>query len=342
MKICKFFCKMSAAFVQEVTRVDLSIIIVSWNVVDVLAACLDSIFASPGLLIIPAHQSPDTLQNTFSAEVIVVDSASSDSTVEMLRQRYPQVRLFAQAENLGFSRCNNIGLAAAQGRYQLLLNPDTEVTNDALAQMAHYMEANPDVGIIGPHTLNADGTTQLTRRRFPTVALAFFESTWLQPYAPQAMLDHFYVHEAPENAVIDVDWVQGSALMTRREVYEHIGGLDEGYIMFSEELDWCKRAKAAGWRIVYLGTAQIVHHSGKSTEQVIARRHIHFQESKLRYFRKYHGQPVAYGLRVFLLVNYLWQIALESGKFLLRHKRALRQERIKAYWQVLRSGLKVT
>ncbi len=321
---------------------DLSIIIVSWNVADVLAAALDSILASPGLRFEAHDQPPAAPASALSAEIIVVDSASDDGTPEMLRQRYPQVKLLAQTANLGFSRCNNIGLQAARGRFLLLLNPDTEVIGDALAEMARYLIANAAVGIVGPHTLNSDGTTQSTRRRFPTVPLAFFESTWLQPYAPARMMQRYYVADAPDTATLDVDWVQGSALMARREVYEQIGGLDEGYVMFSEELDWCRRAKAAGWRVVYLGGAQIIHHGGKSTEQVVARRHIHFQQSKLRYFRKYNGWLVAYLLRGFLLLTYVWQLALEAGKTLLGHKRAMRQERIKAYWQVLRSGLRVT
>jgi hypothetical protein len=306
--------------------VDLSIIIVSWNVRGLLTACLNSIIAS---------------SETLALEIIVVDSASSDDTVEVIRARYPQVKLLAQTENVGFTRGNNIGLGAAQGRYLLLLNPDTEIIGDALAQMTAYLDAHPQVGIVGPHTLNSDGSHQSTRRRFPTLPLAFFESTWLQPYAPPRLLDHYYAHDIPDDATAEVDWVQGSALMTRREVYEQIGGLDEGYIMYSEELDWCKQAKMAGWRVVYLGTARIVHHGGKSSEQVGAQRHIHFQQSKLRYFSTYHGRWAARGLRLFLLVSYGLQLMLEAAKGFTGHKRALRRERVVTYWQVLRSGLKV-
>jgi N-acetylglucosaminyl-diphospho-decaprenol L-rhamnosyltransferase len=308
-------------------QLELSIIIVSWNVAELLAACLDSI---------------DRNVSRLQLEVIVVDSASSDHTVEMVRTRFPQAMLLAQTENLGFSRCNNIGLAAAHGRHLLLLNPDTEVLDDALAKMVAYLNANPAVGIVGPHTLNTDGSTQSTRRRFPTLATGFFESTWFQAYAPKQVMNTFYVTDEPDDAVLDVDWVQGSALMARREVYEQIGGLDEGFVMYSEELDWCRRAKDAGWRVVYLGTAQIVHHGGKSSEQVTARKHIHFHESKLRYFRKYDGRLVAEVLRLFLLLNYLWQIAIEGAKGLLGHKPALRRQRIREYLQILRSGLKVT
>lgn len=306
---------------------DLSIIIVSWNVRDLLAACLESILRSaPGLTI----------------EIIVVDSASEDGTVDMLRQRFPQVSLLPQTANIGFTRGSNIGLAAAQGRYLLLLNPDTEIIEDALSRMVTYLDEHPAVGIVGPHTLNGDGSYQSTRRRFPTIALGFFESTWLQPYAPRMMMDRFYVRDVPEDATLKVDWVQGSALMARREVYAQIGGLDEGYIMFSEELDWCKRAVLSGWRVAYLGSAYITHHGGKSTDQVIARKHIHFQESKLRYYRKYHGARVAHLMRLFLLLNYGWQLALETLKALLGHKPGLRRARIHAYRDVLRSGLKVS
>jgi len=314
--------------------VDLSIIIVSWNVSKLLATCLESILAGS---VTVGEPSADKR----CVEIIVVDSHSSDDTVEMLRERFPQVRVLAQAENLGFTRCNNIGLKAASGRYVMLLNPDTEVVGDALPRMMDYLDEHPDVGIVGPHTLNAAGTTQLTRRRFPGLGVAFFESTWLQAYAPRSVLDHYYMLDAgSDDAILDADWVQGSALMARREVYDQIGALDEAYVMYSEELDWCRRVKDAGWRVVYVGTAQIIHHGGKSSEQVAARSHIHYQQSKLRYFRKYHGWLVAFVLRVFLIGNYIWQIGLEGGKALLGHKREMRLERIRAYWQVLRSGLK--
>jgi len=311
--------------------IDLSIVIVSWNVSVLLAKCLESVISS-------LHTTPNGLRT----EIIVVDSASTDDTVSMLETRYPQVRLLSQAENLGFTRCNNIGLAAARGRYLLLLNPDTEIVGGALPQMVAFLDTNPDVGVIGPHTLNTDGTTQSTRRRFPTVLVAFLESTWLQPFAPRAVLNRYYVVGPPDTAVLDVDWVQGSALMARRAVYEQIGALDEGFVMFSEELDWCRRAKSVGWRVVYFGSAQIVHHGGKSTDQVVALRHIHFQQSKLRYYRKYHGRLVAQTLRLFLLLNYTWQLALEAFKGLLGHKRDLRGQRVRAYWQVLRTGLRIS
>ncbi|MEP7287437.1 MAG: glycosyltransferase family 2 protein [Chloroflexota bacterium] len=300
--------------------IDLSIIIVSWNVRDLLIVCLDSV-----------------LTTTLNIEVIVVDSASSDATPAMLRVRYPQVKVLPQTDNIGFTRGNNLGLAVAQGRYLLLLNPDTEIVGDALAQMVSYLDQHTEVGIVGPHTLNTDGSTQSTRRRFPGLLTAIFESTWLQPYAPRSVLDRFYVRDVADSATADVDWVQGSALMARREVYAQIGALDEQYMMFSEEMDWCKRARTAGWRVVYLGVATIVHHGGKSTEQVAGFKHVYFQQSKLRYFRKYHGLLVALFLRVFLVVSYAYQLLIEAIKGALGHRRDLRRERVSMYWQVIRA-----
>ncbi|MBI1259836.1 MAG: glycosyltransferase, partial [Chloroflexi bacterium] len=180
---------------------DLSIIIVNWNVADLLAACLSSIYAGLGDL---------------RAEVIVVDSGSTDQSVALLGEHFPQVNLLAQAENIDYTRANNLGLAQAEGRYLLLLNPDTEIMGDALAQMVGYLDVNPNVGIVGPYTHNTDGSYQSSRRRFPTLTTAFFESTWLQALAPKAMLDRYYVNDAPPNQTLDVDWVQGSALMARR------------------------------------------------------------------------------------------------------------------------------
>ena len=299
----------------------LSIIIVSWNVRDYLRACLNSI--------------QQTVPTDFAYEVIVVDSASSDSTLEMLHTEFVWVQVLAQDRNIGFTKGNNVGLKAAKGRYLMLLNPDTEVFDQTLVQMTRCLDQHPEVGIVGPHTLNTDGSHQSTRRRFPTMGTAFFESTWLQPYAPRRILDHYYARELPDDAVFPVDWVQGSALMVRREVYEQIGPLDEGYVMYYEELDWCKRASQAGWKALYLGTFKITHHGGKSSEQVFDSRVIHFQQSKLRYFGKFHGWLAAAGLHLFLIEMYVQEIILQSVKWLIGSKRRLRVKLLRSDWKAL-------
>jgi GT2 family glycosyltransferase len=304
----------------------LSIIIVSWNVSELLAACLRSIAATC---------PPDT-------EVIVVDSASSDDTVTRVRREFPGVTLLTQDRNVGFTRGSNIGLAAAHGDTLLLLNPDTVLLEGAVAALLAYLDTHPQAGIAGPRTLNPDGTVQSTRRRFPSPLLAALESTWLQPLAPGRMLDAYYVRDADDEATVEVDWVQGSCLLARRDVYVQIGGLDEGFVMYSEELDWCRRARDAGWKVGYVGSAAIVHYGGQSSSQAQAQTHIRFNESKLRYLRKYHGRAAAELVRFSLVLQFAVQLMIEAAKWLVGHKRPLRAERVAVYGQVLRSGLRVS
>ncbi|HFC12561.1 MAG TPA: glycosyltransferase family 2 protein, partial [Anaerolineae bacterium] len=272
-------------------------------------------------------------------EIIVVDSASEDGSAAMIAQEFPQVILLAQHKNVGFPAGNNIGLATATGDYLFLLNPDTEIVGNALQTLLTYLDQHPKVGMVAPQLLNSDGSHQSTRRRFPTVLTGMVESTWLQPYAPKQILAHYYVADVKDGDSAEIDWAMGAALLTRRSVYEQVGGMDAAYVMYSEELDWCRRIKAVGWQIIYLPTAKITHHSGKSSEQAITHRHINFNRAKLRYFRKYHGWLAYQFLRWLLLLSYAHQIKLEFLKALLGHKRDLRKQRITVYQQVLRSGL---
>lgn len=311
-------------FSDGAVLIDLSIVIVSWNVRDLLRRCLDSIYRS----------------GSARLEVIVVDNASQDASIEMLREDFPQVSLMINTDNRGFPAANNQGLATARGRLLMTLNPDTEVLDDALAQMISAMDKHRDVGALGPQLLNSDRSVQSSRRRFPTFATALFESTWMQGVAPRRVLSRYYMEDVSDQVEHEVDWLIGACIVIRREVLESIGGFDEDFFMYSEELDWCRRIKSAGWKIVYLPQARIVHHGGKSSEQIHAERHVHFQTSKVRYFAKHHGRFKANLLRFYLLKIYSWQIGLESAKALLGHKRAMRKERIAAYRQVLRSGLR--
>ncbi len=294
---------------------------------------------------------PNTQYPIPNIQVIVVDNASPDGSAEMVRAEFPTVHLIANRENRGFTAANNQGLAVARGRHLLLLNPDTEVVGDALATMVAYADAHPEVGALGPQLRYPDGSLQPSRRRFPTFATALVESTVVQEWwRDNAILHRYYLADVPPDRVQPVDWLVGACLLVRREVYEQIGGLDEGFFMYSEELDWCKRIKEAprgelgrtGWQVVYLPTATVVHHEGKSSEQVVPARHIHFQSSKVRYFRKHHGPFQAEALRWFLLLTYVYQWLREGIKWLLGHKRPLRAERLRAYRQVLKSGLRTS
>jgi len=319
------FLEFTANWVTIAAKMDLSIVIVSWNVRELLRACL---------------QAVDAGRSGLDLELIVVDGASADGSAEMVRREFPWVTLLALDANVGFPRGNNLGIIQARGRHVLLLNPDTVVVGAALPTMVAYLDAHPGVGGLGAQLLNPDGSVQSSRRRFPTLGVALFESTWLQTLAPPGLLRRYYALDLPDDATADVDWVMGACLMVPRRVIDAVGMLDEGYFMYSEELDWCRRIKDAGYRVVYFPQAQVIHHVGKSSEQAVTARHINFQRAKLRYFRKFHGRGQTAVLRIFLLLNYLWQMGVEAAKGALGHKRPLRQQRVKAYWQVIRSGLR--
>jgi GT2 family glycosyltransferase len=203
----------------------------------------------------------------------------------------------------------------------------------------------------GPQLLYADGSIQSSRRRFLDPRTAFFESTWLQRFAPHGLIDAFYMREKPDNTICDVDWLYGAAMLVRRSTIEQVGVLDEqSFFMYSEEMDWCKRIKSAPtnpsdahsphWTVTYVPQAKVIHLEARSSNQVSAQRAIYFNTSKVRYIRKYFGHWKSECLRLALLSMYLYQTGLESVKWLIGHKRPLRTERIRAYRAVLRSGLR--
>jgi hypothetical protein len=310
---------------------DLTVVVVSWNVRDLLRRCLQSVLA--------AADRPEP--GRLSVQIVVVDNSSRDGTPSMVAAEFPQVRLLANDQNRGFTAANNQGLAVAEGRYLMLLNPDAEVGADALTILIQTLEADPRAGAAGPRLCYPDGRLQPSRRRFPTLATALMESTIVQQWWPDnRVLRRYYMADLPEDETQQVDWLVGACLLVRRTVYEQVGGLDEGFFMYSEELDWCRRIKDAGWQILYVPAATVIHHEGKSSEQVVPARHIYFQSSKVRYFRKHHGRLAAEFLRLFLLATYVYQMGREGARWLVGHKRPLRAERLRAYRQVLRSGLR--
>jgi len=327
---------------------DLSIIIVSWNVWNLLRACIRSIEQNsrpaPGDTAQLRYFEANGKQQTL--ELIVVDNASNDATPDLVAALFPWVRVIANASNLGFTAGNNRGYALSRGRFVFFLNPDTELLDGSLAQLFTAIAREERVGLVGPQLRYADNSVQSSRRRFPTRLTGFFESTWLGQWWPNNLWSR-RLHMAgwPADFQQDVDWVVGAAMLARRSVLEAVrvpiyeGPFDQGFFMYSEELDLCRRIKQAGWRVVYVPQAVIVHYEGRSSEQVVAARHIHFNTSKVRYYAKYFGQNWAEVLRRYLLLEFYLQWQTENLKRLLGHKRALRFSRMKVYRQVIDSGL---
>lgn len=311
----------------------LSFIIVSWNVRDLLRRALQSILDDAA---------------AYQFEIIIIDNASTDGTVEMLHSdftapTFPNIRVIPNPDNLGFTRANNQGLEIAQGRYLFLLNPDTELQPGATRALLGYMDApaQASVGIVGPQLTNPDGSVQSSRRRFPTLPTALAEALYPSPpVRTPPLLRAYYMDDTSAADIQDVSWVVGAAMFARRAVYDQIGGLDERFFMYSEEVDWCLRARQAGWRVVYLPLARVTHHEGKSAAQVVARRDIHYHSSKVRYLKKHHGALQSEILRYFTLTLFAYRLAQETAKYVLGHRRPLRAQRITAYRQVLANGLK--
>jgi GT2 family glycosyltransferase len=302
---------------------DVSVLIVSWNVRDLLRRCLASVQSS-------------LAGSGYSCDTIVVDNASHDGSAAMVRAEFPAVRLIESGANLGFAGGVNAGLASAQGRWIFVLNPDTELIGAALPALLDYTVLHPAAAVIGPQLRYPDGSIQSSRRRFPTIPTYFFESTLLArwwPHNPWARRYHV-ADVAPAEPQL-VDWLVGAALLVRRTAIEHAGGLDAGFWMYSEELEWQRRLARHG-AVWYLPQAVVTHHEGKSSEQAPARKHLAFQRSKLRYAARASSPGVATALHLFLLASYALDWLTEAAKWLLGHRRPLRRERMQVYAQVLR------
>lgn len=261
---------------NKANNMKLSIIIVSWNVREDLARCIQSI----------RENSPCE-----EFEVIVVDNASSDGTVDSIKQDFPDVTIIANKENRGFAAANNQGIKKARGQYLFFLNPDTIVHPLSLDVLMNFMDGNSNAGACGPKLLNEDGMTQPSTRRFPTFRGALYRHTvfrflgiFRSEYKKWLMKDFDYDRE------MDVDEVGGAALMVRRSVIDRIGGMDESFFMYYEEVDLCYGIKQSGWRTVFIPEAVITHLGGRSANQISVMSRILMLTSLLIFFRKYRGK----------------------------------------------------
>ncbi len=273
-------------------RPDLSVVIVNYNVREFLEQALRAVYrASAGL----------------AAEVYVVDNNSADGSVEMVAEQFPGVRLIANDDNPGFGAANNQALREAQGRYVLILNPDTIVQEDTFQRLVAFMDARPEAGAVGCRILNPDGSFALeSRRTYPTPAVAFYRISGLSRLFPRSRtFGRYNLTYLPEHETAEVDALSGSCMMVRRAVLYYsraeaealaargldpdalgpaapgaggAGGFDEDFFMYGEDLDWCYRIKAAGWKIYYTPDTEIIHYKGECTKK-----------GELRYVRLFYG-----------------------------------------------------
>ncbi len=234
--------------------IDLSIIIVSYNVKEFLQNLLQSINKSAGKL---------------NVEVIVVDNASEDGTIESIAERFPEVKIIANETNVGFGKANNQAMKIAKGKYFLLINPDTIVREDTFTKMINFFESTPEAGMAGCKVLNPDGTLQLPcRRSFPGPWVSFTKISGLSKVFPKSKLFAKYnLTYLDENKTYTVDAISGSFMFLRREVYEKTAGFDEQFFMYGEDLDFCYRVKESGYKIYYYPETEIIHYKGESTKR---------------------------------------------------------------------------
>jgi GT2 family glycosyltransferase len=252
----------------------LSIVIVNYNTEKLLKDCLQSVYASA---------------NGTSLSIWVVDNRSHDDSVAMVRSCFPKVQVIENSCNVGFSKANNLVISRSQSDYILLLNPDTLVIGDAIERMVKFMADNPGVGIAGCKVLNRDGTLQLAcRRSIPTPRVAFFRLSGLSLLFPKSkvMAEYNLTYTNPEQTH-EVGAVSGAFLMIRKKAVEEIGPLDERFFMYGEELDWCLRAKRAGWAVMYHPAAQIIHYKGESSKHNSRKAAFEFYRAMYLFHRKH-------------------------------------------------------
>jgi GT2 family glycosyltransferase len=288
---------------REATRV--AVVIVNYQSYDELHGCLASI-----------------QRTSEAASVAVVDHDSDPPAADILRARFPEVELIRERENGGFATGVNNGARATSSTYLLLVNPDCVLEPDACARLADWLDAHPDVAVAGPRIRNADGTIQPSARKFPdfTTAVAG-RSSWLTRVLPGNPISrHNLPGRDPEDTTpFDVDWVSGACMCVRRSAFDAVGGLDEGFFLYWEDADFCRRLQHSGWKTMYVPTAGAMHVGGRSSRHAADASLEAFHRSAYRLFRK-HSSPAAQLLAPVVYAGL--QLRLAFMKRLVRRRRS--------------------
>jgi N-acetylglucosaminyl-diphospho-decaprenol L-rhamnosyltransferase len=257
---------------------DVSVVVVTYNSMPELERCLESV---------SRH------------EVVVVDHGSTDGSIELVRERFPGMRLLEQ-ENRGFGAGMNAGMRVAGGRYFLLLNADAWVLGDAVESLCAFADAHPEAAVVGPRLLNPDGSLQPSVRGFPTLWRLATEYFFLRKLAPQSRLfNAFFGAGFDHRSTREAEWLGAACLLVRRAAVEEVGYFDEDYFLFSEEVDWCWRFRQAGWKVLFFPGAEVMHVFSATYNPK------HFNElvrGHLRFFAKHRGPRDAERARRLLLV----------------------------------------
>ena len=252
-----------------------------------------------------------SLESVRDHETIVVDHGSTDGTVELVRERFPEARLIEQS-NLGLGAGSNAGMRVASGDYYLLLNSDAWAVGDGVEQLAAFADEHPEAAVVGPRLLNPDGSLQPSVRGFPTLWRLATEYFFLRKLAPSTRaLNAFYGARFAHDEVREAEFLMGACLLVRREAADTVGLFDESFFMFSEETDWCYRFRQAGWKVLFTPEAEFVHVGGATTTRNWGPMYREQLRGHLRFMAKHHGEREAERTRRVLL----WSMRLRSVVF---------------------------
>lgn len=274
---------------------DISVVIVNWNLSELLHGCLDSLRSFGDGVVV---------------ECIVVDNGSSDGSVAMLERDFPEVTLIRNTGNSGFSRASNQGMKAASGRYMFLLNNDCLLEEGALQRMVSYMDSHPEAGACGPRVVNSDGTLQVhSKGYYPTILRIMVKMFMPERIKNTWGLSSGIYEYNDKKEIQEYDWLSGCALMVRRQVVDEVGYLDADVFMYCEDIDWCYRIGKSGWKVMYLPMAQVLHFGGQSMlmqQGAIVGSHA---AGLVAYYSRYHKHSAALLFRMILTAGYAVQAA---------------------------------
>jgi len=300
----------------------LSIIIVSWNAKDYLIKCLKSL---------------DPELEGIESEIIVVDNASSDGSADAVQDQYPEVKLIRNDQNLGFAKANNIGINQSKGEYVCLMNSDIVVLKDCIRRLLEYMDSNQQIGVLGPKTLNGDGTLQRSCFSLPSVWNSFCRVLALDSIFPWtrifgSRLMTYWGHDEIRN----VEALNGCFLVVRRKALDEVGLLDEGFFIYGEDLDWCKRFGDGGWGVVFYPFASAVHFGGASSANAPIKFYIEMNKADLQYWHKHKGFPGELTYFIILLLHHTLRILGYAPLVLLNSTREKSAFKLKRSVELLR------
>jgi len=265
----------------------LSIIVICWNDLKVITDCLSSIFART---------------HSVDFEVIVSDNGSTDGSVAVIRQQFPQVQVIENGRNLGFAKGNNVGIRASRGDYVLILNPDTYIHEGTLDKWLDFADRHPEAGAFGCRVLNPDGSYQESARPFPTLRGDLVAALYVRPLA---YISEFFASDTyvgwKGNTERVIDWQSGCCVMFRADLLRRLGGFDEQFFYHYEEVDLCRRVWASGYPIVYSPEATITHLGGSSVNRFPIRFELEKYRNRYRFFYKTYGKRGARKCRTVLL-----------------------------------------